>query len=158
MRVRVAAVGIIGLAAIGAFFVAVHAQPTLAQESAAAGAKTVWDGVYSQAQADRGKGTYSTQCLECHGEELAGQDMTPPLAGSEFLSNWNGLTVGDLAERIRTTMPLNHPGTLNKEQISDILAYVLNYNKFPAGQAELAKDTQVLKMITIQATKPDGKN
>ena len=149
MRVRVAAVGVLGMAAIGACFAVFHAQPTLAQGAG----KTTWDGVYSQAQADRGKGTYTTACLECHGEELAGQDMTPPLAGSEFLSNWNGLTVGDLAERIRTTMPLNKPGTLTRDQIADILAYVMNYNKFPAGSAELPKDVQVQKQITIQATK-----
>jgi mono/diheme cytochrome c family protein len=156
MRVRVAAVGILGMAAIATCFAAFHAQPTLAQE-ASAGGKNTWDGVYSQAQADRGKGTYTTACLECHGEELAGQDMTPPLAGSEFLSNWNGLTLGDLAERMRTTMPLNKPGTLTRDQIADILAYVLNYNKFPAGANELPKDVQVQKTITIQATKPDAK-
>jgi S-disulfanyl-L-cysteine oxidoreductase SoxD len=157
MRVRVAAVGIIGFAAIGAFLAGIHTQPAHAQEAAAAGSKSVWDGVYTQAQADRGKATYTQQCLECHGEELAGQDMTPALAGSDFLSDWNGLTLGDLSERIRTTMPLNHPGTLSRDMIADILAYLLSYNKFPAGQVELPKDTQMLKMITIQATKPDAK-
>jgi len=155
MRARVVGMGIIGFAAIGALFAGVHTQPALAQEGG--GSKTVWDGVYTQAQADRGKGAYTAQCLECHGEELAGQDMTPPLAGSEFLSNWNGLTLGDLSERIRTTMPLNHPGTLSRDMISDILAYILSYNKFPAGQTELPKEAPMLKTITIQATKPDAK-
>jgi S-disulfanyl-L-cysteine oxidoreductase SoxD len=149
MKVRVAAVGILGVAAIGACFALFHVQPTSAQGAG----KTTWDGVYSQAQADRGKGAYTQACLECHGEELAGQDMTPPLAGAEFLSNWNGLTVGDLAERIRTTMPLNKPGSLTRDQIADILAYIMSYNKFPAGSTELTKDVQVQKTITIQATK-----
>ena len=149
MRVPVAVVGILGVAAIGACFAFFHVQPTSAQGAG----KTTWDGIYSQAQADRGKGTYTTACLECHGEELAGQDMTPPLAGSEFLSNWNGLTVGDLAERIRTTMPLNKPGSLTRDQIADILAYIMNYNKFPAGSADLPKDVQIQKTLTIQANK-----
>ncbi len=85
--------------------------------------------------------------------------MATPLAGGKFMSNWNGLTVGDLFERIRNTMPLSYPGpgTLSKESTSDILAYILSYNKFPAGQTELPRDKSVLKMITIQAMKPDQK-
>ena len=81
--------------------------------------------------------------------------MAPPLAGGEFLANWNGLTLGDLFERIRTTMPLNKPGMLSRQTNADILAYMLDVNKFPDGKTELPRETEVLKQIKIEATKPD---
>ena len=149
----------VGLAAIVVLFAAVHERTAFAQKVRAP-TRSVWDGVYTQAQADRGEDAYRQKCVDCHGEDLGGdQDMATPLTGGAFMSNWNGLTVGDLFERIRMTMPLNYPGpgTLSKESISDILAYILSYNKFPAGQTELPRDKTVLKMITIQSMKPDQK-
>ncbi|HMD48892.1 MAG TPA: cytochrome c, partial [Bryobacteraceae bacterium] len=65
--------------------------------------RSVWDGVYTQDQAKQGEAVYSESCSSCHGTSLIGQDAAPALAGGDFLSNWNGLTVGDLFERIRTT-------------------------------------------------------
>ena len=46
--------------------------------------------------------------------------MTPPLIGGGFTANWNDLNVGDLYERIRTTMPLDKPGTLSRQQNADV--------------------------------------
>ena len=63
------------------------------------GAKSVWDGVYTEAQAKRGAAGYAEQCASCHGDQLTGGEMAPPLAGGEFLSNWNGLSAGELFER-----------------------------------------------------------
>ena len=77
--------------------------------------RSVWDGVYSQDQAQRGQALYNQHCMACHGGSLTGGEQAPPLAGGDFLSNWNGLTVGDLFERIRTTMPLNNPQSLNRD-------------------------------------------
>jgi mono/diheme cytochrome c family protein len=157
MRARIAAVAAIGLAAIGASHSRVHAQkpPPSAQEKAPSESRTVWDGVFTQKQADRGQPLYSKQCSECHGETLMGSDMTPPLVGGEFLSNWTDLTLGDLFERIHKTMPLNKPGSLTSDADADILAYILSVNKFPVGETELSHDTQVLRQIRIEATKPD---
>jgi len=115
--------------------------------------KSVWDGVYTQAQADRGKTAYSEQCASCHGAELSGGEMAPPLAGGEFTSGWDGLTVGDLFERIRVSMPQNAPGSLSGQQNADILAFMLAQNKSPAGQIELAKETAALKQIKFEAKK-----
>jgi len=140
-------------------FAAGHGRTPFAQ-GVTAPTRSVWDGVYTQAQADRGEEAYKQRCSDCHGEDLGGDnDMATPLAGGEFMSNWDGLTVGDLFERIRVTMPLNYPGpgTLSKETISDILAFVLSYNQFPAGQTELSRDKLVLKMITIQSKEPNRK-
>ena len=117
--------------------------------------RSVWDGVYTPEQADRGHSVYHSQCEACHGDSLTGGDEVPPLAGGQFLSNWNGLTVGDLFERVRKTMPANNPGKLTAQQNADVLAYLLDFNAFPAGKTELPHEAEVLKQIRIEATKPD---
>ena len=113
--------------------------------------RSVWDGVYTEDQAKRGQSLYTQHCMACHGDSLSGGEQAPPLAGGEFLSNWNGLTVGDLFERIRTSMPLNDPQSLNRDTNALILAYILSVNRFPAGQAELSSRTEVLKLIRLEA-------
>ena len=123
-----------------------------AQESA-----TVWDGVFTDEQAKRGEVAYRQECSNCHGPELEGGDMTPPLVGGTFTSNWNALTVGDLFERIRATMPLDKPGTLSRQQNADLVAFVLKANLWPAGSTELARDLGALKQIRIQSYKQDRK-
>jgi mono/diheme cytochrome c family protein len=115
--------------------------------------RSVWDGVYTSDQAARGSATYAGQCASCHGTGLTGGESAPPLAGGDFLSNWNGLTVGDLFDRIRVSMPADRPGKLSREQIADILAYMLSMNQFPAGKAELERQTEALKQIRIEAEK-----
>ena len=116
--------------------------------------RSVWDGVYTQEQAGRGQAIYSKECASCHGQSLAGGEEAPPLSGGAFTSNWNGLTVGDLFERIRVSMPEGRPGTLSRQQNADVLAYVLSGNRFPAGKQELVKETEVLKQIKFEAEKP----
>jgi mono/diheme cytochrome c family protein len=115
--------------------------------------KSVWDGVYTEEQANRGKQGYAEQCASCHGPELTGGEMAPALAGGEFLAGWDGLTVGDLFERIRISMPQNSPGSLSGAQNADILAFVLASNKFPVGTSELAKDAMILKTIKFETKK-----
>jgi hypothetical protein len=80
--------------------------------------------------------------------------MAPPLAGAEFGANWNGLTLGDLFERMRMSMPQNDPGSLSRQQNADVLAYRLGYGDFPAGNTELPRETEVLKQIRFEALKP----
>src|SRR6202007_412141 len=70
---------------------------------------------------------------------------------------WNGLTVGDLFDRIRKTMPQGSPGKLTKQQDADVLAYLLSFNKFPAGKTELQKQVEFLKEIRFEITKPEAK-
>jgi len=115
---------------------------------------SVWDGVYTADQVKRGETAYLQACAGCHGTGLEGGDMTPPLVGGAFTSNWNDLTVGDLFERIRTTMPLDNPGRLSRQQNADVIAFVLKNNGWPAGAAELAADLATLKTIRIAAAKP----
>jgi mono/diheme cytochrome c family protein len=118
---------------------------------------SVWDGVYTEEQAKRGAEMYGKECASCHGATLVGGGGAAPLTGGAFLSNWNGLTVGDLYERIRKTMPQGSLGKLTKQQDADVLAYLLSFNKFPAGKTELQKQVEFLKEIRFEATKPATK-
>ena len=119
--------------------------------------RSVWDGVYTAEQATRGSALYATHCASCHGSALNGGESAPPLTGGEFFSNWDGLTVGDLFERIRVSMPADRPGRLTREQDSDILAYMLSVSQFPVGKAELERQTEILKQIRLDSSKPDDK-
>ena len=114
---------------------------------------SVWDGVYTPAQSDRGKALYQTQCSSCHGADLDGGGTAPPLTGADFKSNWNGQTAGDLFEKMQTTMPADQPGRLSREQNADILAFLLSSNGFPAGAKELPTDAEVLAKIRFDAVK-----
>jgi mono/diheme cytochrome c family protein len=124
---------------------------------AQAPAHTVWEGVYTTAQATTGKAAYDAKCTTCHGAELSGAEMAPPLAGGVFLGNWSGQSVGDLATRIHTTMPANDPGSLSNQETADIVAYILSFNQFPAGSVALASDPQLQAQIAITAEKPAAK-
>jgi S-disulfanyl-L-cysteine oxidoreductase SoxD len=118
--------------------------------------RSVWDGVYTSEQAARGGALYASNCASCHGSALGGGESAPPLTGGEFFSNWNGLTVGDLFERIRISMPADRPGKLSREQDADILAFMLSVSEFPPGKAELARQTEVLKQIRFDSTNPSA--
>jgi S-disulfanyl-L-cysteine oxidoreductase SoxD len=115
--------------------------------------RTVWDGVYTAEQAKRGAALYADNCASCHGLALTGGESAPPLTGGEFMSNWSGLTLGDLFDRIRVSMPADRPGTLSREQTTGILAHILNVGEFPAGTAELSTQAEILKQIRIEAVK-----
>lgn len=114
---------------------------------------SVWDGVYTQQQAVRGKTLYAQHCGSCHGANLDGQGPIPPLAGPDFKSNWNGQTLADLLDKMQTSMPADKPGSLSREQNADILAFLLFENGFPAGQAALSPDAAALLKIKFEAAK-----
>ena len=82
-----------------------------------------------------------------------GSGTAPALAGTDFSANWKDETVSSLFERIRATMPADNPGSLQRPQVADLVAFILNFNKYPAGQTELATDSEVLKGIKITAVK-----
>ena len=126
------------------------------QEPASA-PRSVWDGVYTEEQAKRGEPIYQKECAACHGDQLSGGESAPPLTGGAFLANWNGLSVGDLFDRIRKTMPQSNPGRLSRQQDADVLAFIFSRNKFPAGKTELYKQSEMLKEIRFEAEKPAEK-
>jgi quinoprotein glucose dehydrogenase len=120
----------------------------IAAGSAQAG-KTVWDGVYTEAQAGRGKKAYIASCAACHQEGLQGADLAPALKGDEFLLLWNDRPLSEFVERITKTMPQDAPGTLSAQENADIVAYILQVNRFPAGVSELPADEAAQKTIVI---------
>ena len=151
---------IMGSLAIGLMYIALHADGKVmpwVQSDAAAESRSVWDGVYTEEQAKRGEAVYAKECASCHSDTLMGGGGASALTGGTFLSNWNGLSVGDLFERIRKTMPQGSPGKLTKQQDADVLAYILSFNKFPAGKTELQRQVEFLKEIRFEATKPESK-
>ena len=145
MKLKLALVALLPLATVFVLHSTVHAQPPTT---------SIWDGIYTEEQATRGQALYAQECSSCHGGELTGGEMAPPLAGGEFLAGWDGLTVGDLFERIRISMPQNAPGSLSGQQNADILAYMFRANKFPAGTTEMPKEAGILKTIKFEVKKP----
>ena len=110
----------------------------------------IWQGVYSAAQAERGKTIFNTTCLRCHGEDLAG-NTAPALKGDRFQTSWGGDVVESLFTKVRDTMPPNF-GTILDDQVKlDIVTYILQTNGFPAGNSDLVvgsadlATTQILK-------------
>jgi mono/diheme cytochrome c family protein len=149
MKLRFVTAAAIAVWALAAWHLTVRAQ-----EPPAKTAQSVADGVYSEEQAKRGEAIYGAECSSCHGATMEGMDMAPPLTGGAFMGNWNGLTVGDLFERIRVSMPDGNPGKLTREQNADVVSYILKVSKYPAGKTELPHETEVLKQIKIVAPKP----
>ena len=118
--------------------------------------RSVQDGVYTREQAERGKAAYAEQCASCHGTGLTGGQETPALTGSQFLAKWQNRSVNELFESIRVSMPADQPGSLSLQKYSDILAYMLAANKFPAGSSELGTQSEGLKRISFQPRGASG--
>jgi quinoprotein glucose dehydrogenase len=115
---------------------------------------STWSGVYAEAQAKVGHETYAKVCAECHGQDLGGDGFAPGLKGTDFMTNWNGLTVGDLFDRIRISMPPNNPNSVSAKEKADIVAYILKENGFPAGKVDLPSELEAMKAIKFEANKP----
>ncbi|MBB3694287.1 c-type cytochrome [Sphingomonas sp. BK580] len=132
--------------------VALVALPAVALSQAAP--RSVWGGVYTAAQVQRGAAVYAAHCASCHGDALGGNDQAPALAGSGFLANWNGQSAAALFTRIKTTMPFDNPNSLGAAKVADVEAMILSKNGFPAGAAELPSDAGALGTIAITQDKP----
>ena len=121
---------------------------------AAGQARTTWDGIYTEEQAARGEPLYQEWCASCHAPDLSGGDLAPGLVGGEFVWNWSGITVGQLFERLRISMPQENPSNVTRAEKADILAFMLYVNEFPAGEHELADRTNMLEQIMFEAIQP----
>jgi mono/diheme cytochrome c family protein len=117
---------------------------------------SVWDGVFTGAQATRGQGVYSGACGTCHGHRLNGApddpDMrsSPPVARARFLRVWEGRSLATLFEYTRATMPESNPNSLTDQEYVDVIAYMLSVGGMPAGDDELQPDPQSLARVVIQ--------
>jgi len=110
------------------------------------GAGSAWDGVYTDAQANRGQRAYAEHCQRCHGADLSGGEYRA-LRGERFWASFQGTSVADLLHRISTTMPMSEDGSaagsLGASTYADIVAHILRGNEFPAGEGELTESVGV---------------
>lgn len=116
--------------------------------------RSQWDGVYRGDQAKRGEALYENYCANCHGTGLSGGDLAPGLVGGEFDEKWNGRSLGQLFERIKTTMPQDNPDSLSRMQNADILAFILQKSGAPAGASEMPAQIEALNAIKFSVAKP----
>jgi len=100
------------------------AQPGLSQD------KTVDDGVFTAAQVASGQTVYNSQCKTCHNMRFY----------RDTLRSWSNQPLLYLWENIMGTMPADNPGSLMFEEYTDVIAYILSENGFPAGEATLDPD------------------
>jgi S-disulfanyl-L-cysteine oxidoreductase SoxD len=133
------------LGVVGAAFVVSAAS---AQTPAA---KAASQGVYTGAQATQGATVYAAHCASCHGPSMGGQDVTPALTGASFTSGWTGKPISELSDRIRTSMPMDNPGSLGLGDTALLLAAILQANGYPAGATDLPSSPSAQKTVMIDA-------
>jgi len=102
-----------------------------------AGQRAISAGVYSAAQAARGEAFYRAKCGDCHGKAMDGA-IGPPLVGEGFLANWSARPLAELVDKIQKTMPFEQPGSLSRQESTDLVAYLLRAGRFPGGSAPVS--------------------
>jgi mono/diheme cytochrome c family protein len=113
------------------------------------GHRTVWDGVFSAAQAARGAAIYRQSCVACHFDDLRGDADAPPLAGPEFRTRWIGSDLDNMVSVVTGLMPPDAPGSLDRQAYVDLVAYLLEMNGSPAGDTSLPLDPVLLERIRL---------
>ena len=141
--------------AIAGFCIVLCGATRLAAQDAV---RSIWSGVYTAEQADRGKAVYLDACAGCHGAGLLGNDEVPPMKGPHFMSDWDSQSVADLVARIHNTMPLDNPGSVSNANATDLVAYLLQSNDIPAGSSELSNNAGFLAQIRISMVDPQAKD
>jgi len=128
---------------------AAKTETTSTDEVAATTAEAGTPVTFTAEQAARGKTSYDANCVSCHGPDLISANYGPPLAGPYFDGKWVGKTVGALYTHTHDRMPPSRPGQLGDDTYADLVAYILQVNGLPAGDAELPTDTAQLDQMTI---------
>jgi mono/diheme cytochrome c family protein len=124
-----------------------------AEPAAQAPRRTVWDGVYTAAQAVRGEQLYKNHCGYCHRDNLTGggsEAGAPALKGPIFTIRWRDQPLADMFVTIGTTMPQDKPDSLTPQVVIDIISFLLESNEMPPGPRELPPDLEALKTIYMQ--------
>lgn len=115
---------------------------------------SVWDGVYTAEQAQRGEQIYQTACQSCHAADMRGGPVAGGLLGLGFQYVWKDRTLAQLLAIMQGKMPPGQPGSLGEQAYLDLLAAVLRRNEFPDGAAELQANPEALQSIVIRWDKP----
>jgi ankyrin repeat protein/mono/diheme cytochrome c family protein len=127
------------------------AVPVVKATPLAANARTNWDGVYTQAQAQRGRDVYRRACAVCHLDTLEGDAVSPTLVGPAFLGRFTGQTAHEMVQAVRASMPQNAPDSLGDRAYVDLIAFLLDANGGRSGAFELPLDVAELEKIVITA-------
>src|SRR5262249_52826912 len=117
--------------------------------SVAQASKSQWDGIFTDEQASRGEALYNDNCYMCHGNNVAGNILAPPVAGPAFLAKWNRKPLSLVFNIIQTRMPFNLSGHLSPQQNADVLAYMLKKSDGPSGAKELSARAEALSAVTV---------
>ena len=137
-------------AALGFRFSAVTVQAGAAAQQPAGGERKIWDGVYTEEQAARGKPRFEASCIRCHNIELIGSERGPALKGNAFLAKYENDSLASIYTLMRDTMPRDGGAAVVSDVVKvDILAYILQRNDVPAGKEELKLDMSALEGIKI---------
>src|SRR5262252_8494751 len=138
---------LIRLAAVAAFLLS--GNPSLHAQAAGASGRTVWEGVYTDAQAARATATFNQSCSNCHALSPQGNRS---LTGDKFWEGFTQKTVGDLLTYVKTNMPNGNGGSLSAATYNDLVALILKSNNFPPGSTELAPEA----IANVQIIPKDG--
>jgi S-disulfanyl-L-cysteine oxidoreductase SoxD len=139
-----------GAAGIQARSVATSKALSISQASAMPQlSRTVWDGVYTEEQATRGKQVYEQLCSSCHRSDLSGGDASRPLKGQPFFDRWHDRSLFDLSAIIQSFMPHDYHVFVPADSARDIVAFLLHENGIPAGNEALSPIGQQLAIIRI---------
>ncbi|MCC6774139.1 MAG: HupE/UreJ family protein [Gemmatimonadaceae bacterium] len=101
-------------------------------------------GVFTDAQAARGKDVYVGSCRECH--------VPASHTGVVFKNSWGGKRLSELLAYMTERMPKNSPGSLTGEEYAAVTAYILMLNGYPSGDEELPYDSSATRRIRIEAS------
>src|SRR5687768_212593 len=139
-RIRRITLGLVALAALAGV------------SSMRAGAQSaeprIWQGVYSEAQAARGKEVFTANCVRCHAQDLAGV-TGPALKGDRFHQTFGSEPIDRLFIKVRDTMPPNYGDTITDQNKLDAITYILQYNGFPSGPNDLKLASEDLATAQI---------
>ena len=124
-----------------------QAAPAPAAPAAAAAPAGAPAGLFSQAQANRGRDQFRSMCTECH---TAGE-----FSDNAFKVKWSRRSVGDLFEFIHTAMPDDAPGILTEAQAIDLTTYILEMNGFEPGSRQMQADLAALDEISLSALRSE---
>ena len=107
-------------------------------------------GTFTEEQFERGAQLYADECALCHGDNLEA-GVAPSLLGATFRKAWSriGANVGELYNRIATTMPPGQLGRLDDIQNLEILSFILGRNNVLVGTEELKADYDYLSVIPL---------
>ena len=120
----------------------------LAAQESNDGVRSIREGVFSEKQVRRGRRIYEERCQSCH--------LIEQFTASTFLKSWQGQPVHALFSLVRKTMPEDNPGNLKRREYAEVLAFIFNLNKIPAGETDMKKDDATLKQILIESPATEG--